>query len=248
MLRCTFTHTRAARGAGKGRAAAIHKGELLMANRTRRPVLWAAITLACAAAIAGASAIDGVRWPGAAAFHGTTYDDTAPAPDFALVDHHGRPATLASFRGHPVLLFFGYTRCPDICPLTMARLQRSVRALGSRGEDVRILLITNDPARDTPPVLREYTARFGPQVVGLTGDSATVARAMAGYGAYSMPPTAPPAAADEHAHDSHAAKPAMMAHSSVVYGIDRAGNLQVVIGEGAKQEWVDDDVRTLSRL
>jgi protein SCO1/2 len=235
--------------AGKGRAAAIHNGELLMANRTRRPLIWAAITLACAAAVAGASAIGGgVRWPGAAAFHGTTYDDTAPAPDFALVDHHGRPATLASFRGHPVLLFFGYTHCPDICPLTLARLQRSVRALGSRGEDVRILLVTNDPARDTPPVLRAYTSRFGPRVVGLTGDSASVARAMAGYGAYSMPPSAPPAAADPHAHGSHAVNPAKMAHSSVVYGIDRDGNLQVVISEGAKQELMDDDVRTLSRL
>jgi protein SCO1/2 len=235
--------------AGKGRAAAIHNGELLMANRTRRRLIWAAITLACAAAVAGASAIGGgVRWPGAAAFHGTTYDDTAPAPDFALVDHHGRPATLASFRGHPVLLFFGYTHCPDICPLTLARLQRSVRALGSRSEEVRILLVTNDPARDTPPVLRAYTSRFGPQVVGLTGDSASVARAMAGYGAYSMPPSAPQAAADPHAHGSHAVNPAKMAHSSVVYGIDRDGNLQVVISEGAKQELMDDDVRTLSRL
>lgn len=215
-----------------------------MANGTRRPALWAAIALACAAAL-GAAAVGGAAgWTGAASFHGTTYDDTGPAPAFALVDHDGRPATLETYRGHPVLLFFGYTHCPDVCPLTLARLQRSVRAAGRGGQDVRILLVTNDPKRDTPPVLRSYVAKFGPQVVGLTGDSASMARAMAGYGAYTMPPA--PAAA--HAHGGAHAKPAMISHSAVVYGIDREGRLRVVITEGARQEWMDDDVRTLSRL
>jgi protein SCO1/2 len=205
--------------------------------------MWAAIALACAAAL-GAAAVGGAGgWPGASSFHGTTYDDTGPAPAFALVDHDGRPATLDSYRGRPVLLFFGYTHCPDVCPLTLARLQRSVRAAGRRGQDVRILLVTNDPARDTPPVLKSYVSKFGPQVVGLTGDSASMARAMAGYGAYTMP--AAPAAAHGGANP---AKPAMISHSAVVYGIDREGRLRVVITEGAKQEWMDDDVRTLSRL
>ena len=214
-----------------------------MANGTRRPALWAAIALACAAAL-GAAAVGGAAgWPGAS-FHGTTYDDSGPAPAFALVDHDGRAATLESFRGHPVLLFFGYTHCPDVCPLTMARLQRSVRAAGRAGKDVRILLVTNDPKRDTPPVLKSYVSKFGPQAVGLTGDSASVARAMAGYGAYTMP--AAPAAA--HEHGGAPAKPAMISHSAVVYGIDREGRLRVVITEGAKQEWMDDDVRTLARL
>jgi len=216
-----------------------------MSNGTRRPVLRAAIAMACAVALAGAAAVGAeMVWPGAAAFHGTTYDDTGPAPAFALVDHDGRPATLDSFRGHPVLLFFGYTHCPDVCPLTLARLQRSVRAAGRRGQDVRILLVTNDPKRDTPPVLRSYVSKFGPQVVGLTGDSASMARAMAGYGAYTMPSAPAPA----HAHGAHPPRPAMIAHSAVVYGIDREGRLRVVITEGAKQEWIDDDVKTLSRL
>ena len=210
-----------------------------MANGTRRPVVRAAIALACAAAL-GAAAVGGAAgWPGAPSFHGTTYDDVSPAPAFALVDHDGRPATLDTFRGHPVLLFFGYTRCPDICPLTLARLQRAVRGAGRRGRNVRILLVSNDPGRDTPPVLRSYVSKFGPQVVGLTGDSASTARAMAGYGAYTMAPAA--------AH-ARPAKGAMISHSSVVYGIDREGRLRVVITEGARQEWLDDDVRTLARL
>lgn len=220
-----------------------------MTTGKRHTGLKTILVVACAAGIAGAAAFGaGVEWPGAAAFHGTTYEDTAPAADFALVDHDGRPVTLASYRGHPVLLFFGYTHCPDVCPTTLARLQRSVRALGPRGRDIRILLVTNDPARDTPAVLKEYLSRFGPNAVGLTGDSAAVARTMAGYGAYSMPPSAPPAPADEHAHGSHAARPAMLAHSAVVYGIDRKGQLQVVFSEGAKQEWIDDDVKKLAAL
>jgi protein SCO1/2 len=214
-----------------------------MSNRTRRPIVWAIIALACAAALAAGLGGAG-GWTGAASFHGTTYEDTGPAPAFALVDHDGRPATLDTYRGHPVLLFFGYTHCPDVCPLTLARLQRSVRAAGRAGKDVRILLVTNDPKRDTPAVLKSYVSKFGPQVVGLTGDSAAMARAMAGYGAYTMP--AAPAAA--HEHGAHAPKPAMISHSAVVYGIDREGRLRVVITEGAKQEWMDDDVRTLARL
>jgi protein SCO1/2 len=212
-----------------------------MSNRTRRPIVWAIIALACAAALA-AGLGGAAGWTGAASFHGTTYEDTGPAPAFALVDHDGRPATLDSYRGHPVLLFFGYTHCPDVCPLTLTRLQRSVRAAGRRGQDIRILLVTNDPKRDTPPVLKSYVSKFGPQVVGLTGDSASMARAMAGYGAYTRP------AAAAHEHGAHPPKPAMISHSAVVYGIDREGRLRVVITEGAKQEWIDDDVRTLSRL
>jgi len=199
-----------------------------------------ALFLACGLLIAAALGT-GIRHvaAGPASFHGTTYDDVSAAPDFALIDHDGRPVTLASYRGHPVLLFFGYTRCPDVCPLTLDKIRRSLAALGGGADDVRVLLVTNDPARDTPVVLRDYTARFGPRVVGLTGDSVALERARAGYGAYFMP-----AAAHEHG----AAPARMMAHSSVVYGIDRAGNLQVVIPEGVKQESLTDDVRTLARI
>ncbi|HYW09237.1 MAG TPA: SCO family protein [Longimicrobium sp.] len=196
-----------------------------------------ALVLACALVLAGALGA-GIRHVGAssASFHGTTYDEVSAAPEFSLVDHNGRPVTLASYRGHPVLMFFGYTHCPDVCPLTLNKIGRSLRDTGA--EDVRVLLVTNDPARDTPAVLRDYAARFGGQVIGLTGDSVGLERARAGYGAFFMPPVA---------HE-HGAAGRMMSHSSVVYGIDRAGNLQVVIPEGAKQEELTNDVRALARL
>lgn len=216
-----------------------------MANDTAPPrlALWSMV--AAAVALIVGTAIVSAPLP-APRFHGSVYTEVSPAADFSLVDSEGRQVTLQSYRGNPVLLFFGYTRCPDICPTTLARLTRGVAA--ARARDVRVLLVTVDPAHDTPSVLREYTRRFGPRVFGLTGDSAALARARAGYGAYvAAAPQKPAAGHGEHA--GHAAPAsAKLVHVGVVYGIDRHGNLQVVIAADATVEQVADDVRTLSRL
>lgn len=164
-------------------------------------------------------------------FHGTAYDDLEPAPPFSLVDQRGRRVSLQSYRGSPVLLFFGYTHCPDVCPLTLSRLARATESLGREGEDVRIVLVTQDPARDTPAVLGRYVSRFSPRADGLTGDSASLARAYRGYGAYAM---------HGGAHG--------MSHSAVVYGIDREGRLRVIMSQGAAEETLRDDIRTLAGL
>ena len=204
-----------------------------MPNTRSRP---RPLTLVLALLAAGAALVTGVlAWRIAAlqppAFHGTAYHDLEPAPPFALVDHRGRRVTLESYRGKPVLLFFGYTHCPDVCPLTLSRLARATESLGRQGEDVRILLVTQDPARDTPTVLGRYVSRFTPRADGLTGDSASLARAYRGYGAYTM---------HGGAHG--------MSHSAAVYGIDREGRLRVVISQGADGEVLRDDLRTLAEL
>jgi protein SCO1 len=183
----------------------------------------------------------------APAFHGTTYEETAPAADFRLTDHQGREVSLASYRGHPVLLFFGYTHCPDVCPLTLDRLSRVVRTLGGEAEDARIVLVTVDPARDTPAALEAYVSRFGPRVAGLTGDSASLARAWGGYGVYVEAQPSPGASAAHAGHGAPSAA-AKVAHTGVVYGIDRQGRLRVVISDTATEEQTRDDVRTLAGL
>jgi protein SCO1 len=184
-------------------------------------------------------------------FHGTVYTEVAPAAAFELVDHDGTAVTLESYRGAPVLLFFGFTHCPDVCPLTLARLATALDRAGRSARDARILLVTVDPERDTPAVLREYAARFGPQVVGLTGDSVSLERARRGYGAYVVEAPASVNAAG-HGHGPHGARPSPATprtiHSSVIYGIDRRGNLQVVISETATPAQMARDVRTLARL
>ncbi len=206
-----------------------------------RPGFWLAVAAAALVAVAALW----TAMPRPAAVHGTTYEPVAPAPEFRLTDHDGRSVSLAELRGRPVLLFFGYTPCPDVCPLTLQRLARAVKALGGDADDVRVLLVTVDPARDTPAVLKAYAARFGPFVTGLTGAPEELERARRGYGAY----VAERAGAGEHAgHGAPRTSLAEMVHSSVVYGIDREGNLRVVISDPATGDEVRDDVRTLARL
>jgi protein SCO1/2 len=163
------------------------------------------------------------------------------------VDQDGRAATLAGYRGRPVLVFFGYTRCTDYCPLTLDRLARAVRELGPRAGGARILLVTVDPAHDTPAALRQYVARFGGRVQGLTGASAALAAAWRAYSVYVAPAGGPGGSAP---HAEHAARPASpaLAHSGVVYGIDRRGDLRVVIPDGATDDETKDDIRALARL
>lgn len=104
--------------------------------------------------------------------------------DFALVDSTGNAVTLATYRGKWLLLFFGYTNCPDICPATLSNIAATLSELGDRAKDVQVGFVTVDPARDTPPVLADYVANFGPAVVGLTGCDAQIAAAAKQYGAY----------------------------------------------------------------
>ena len=99
-----------------------------------------------------------------------------PPLAFELHDGSGRPRSASDFAGQVTLVYFGYTHCPDICPTTLARLAGVVRRLGTTGEGIRILFVSVDPARDTPPVLQAYARAFGPQVVALSGTQAQLTR------------------------------------------------------------------------
>jgi len=90
------------------------------------------------------------------------------APNFTLTDQTGRPFTLSALRGVPVVLFFGYTHCPDTCPATLAKLAQAVRS-SAAPRDVRIAFVTVDPARDSQAVLARYLRLFNPRFIGLTG-------------------------------------------------------------------------------
>lgn len=89
------------------------------------------------------------------------------AQDFDLLDHHGRRRTLADFRGKAVVIFFGFTQCPDVCPTSMAELAQARRLLGADGERLQGLFISVDPERDTPDLMREYMAAFDPSFLAL---------------------------------------------------------------------------------
>lgn len=98
------------------------------------------------------------------------------ARDFALTDHNGKARTLADFKGKVVLVFFGYTQCPDVCPTTMAELASVMQELGPKADQVQVLFVTVDPERDTQALLAQYVPAFDPRFLGLYGDAAATAK------------------------------------------------------------------------
>lgn len=162
----------------------------------------------------------------------TAYDPPEPAPGFTLTDHTGGTRRLADFRGRAVLLFFGFSHCPDVCPLTLAKLGKVLDALpGSAARDVAVLLVTVDPVRDTPPVLAEYVAQFGEQTVGLTGGAQLLGELRRAYGAYA----------------GHGAQHQEMVHTDAVFGIDRNGQLRMLLHPELPAAEMARSVRALLR-
>ena len=96
--------------------------------------------------------------------------------DFRLTDQHGKTRTLEDFRGKAVVMFFGYTQCPDVCPTTMAELKSVMRELGPDAKRVQVLFVTLDPERDTRDLLENYVSAFDPSFLGLYGDLETTAK------------------------------------------------------------------------
>ncbi|HKH95096.1 MAG TPA: SCO family protein [Beijerinckiaceae bacterium] len=103
---------------------------------------------------------------------------------FALVDHNGRTVTERDFAGKPFLVFFGFTRCPDVCPTTLFQISEILAATGPRGKPLRALFVTVDPERDTPESLKSYLSSFDDRIVGLTGSPEAVAAMEKVYRAY----------------------------------------------------------------
>ncbi len=120
----------------------------------------------------------------AACTAGTVTGEAAIGGDFTLVDETGRTVTAAEVVDRPTLIYFGYTFCPDVCPLDAARNARAVDLLAERGHEVKPVFITIDPARDTPAILAEYTDYMHPDMLGLTGSPEQVREAAAAYRVY----------------------------------------------------------------
>lgn len=103
---------------------------------------------------------------------------------FTLVNQDGETVSERDFAGAPHLVFFGFTRCPDVCPTTLQQVTDVLRALGPAGKDLRVAFVTVDPERDTPETLKSYLASFDPRIVGLTGTPEQVAAAVKAYRGY----------------------------------------------------------------
>ena len=117
-------------------------------------------------------------------FHGMTFQDPVAAPDFSLVDQNYQNVALRDFRGKIVLLFFGFTNCPDACPATLGTWARVHDLLGENAEHVRFIMITVDPERDTPERLAKHLSMFNPDFIGLSGSIEELEHVAQDYSAY----------------------------------------------------------------
>ena len=136
----------------------------LPAFHSARPAL---LYLGLATLLLGATLLSGCQ---SYEFKGTLYTDPQPAPDFELTAPNGERFRLSDHQGEIVLMFFGYTSCPDVCPMTLAEARRVIEGLGEDSDRVTFLFITVDPERDTPEVLGTYATAFHPAIVGLTAE------------------------------------------------------------------------------
>ena len=152
---------------------------------------------------------------------------------FRLTDDSGKPVTAADYRGKVVLLYFGYTHCPDVCPLTLAHLHGVLQRLGAKADDARILFVSVDPARDTPAVLHAYVNAFDKRAVGLTGAPGAIEALSKRYRSAF---TREPGSADGSYEVSH---------SSAIYLFDQAGHARLLATPAASS---DDLVHDLSLL
>jgi len=175
-------------------------------------------------------------------FHGMLLQSPERAADFTLTASTGAPLRLSDLRGKIVLLFFGYTTCPDVCPLTLAELKQMRQLMGDQADQVQVLLLTVDPTHDTPEKLAHYLAAFDDTFVGLTGPVETLSAVATGFGVFF----------DDHVSAGHtashaAAAPAVLPveHTSTVVVVDAEGYTRLLFPPGMSPADMAEDVKYL---
>ncbi|UDL94475.1 SCO family protein [Lichenihabitans sp. PAMC28606] len=149
--------------------------------------------------------------------------------EFALVDQNGKAVTRADFAGKPMIVFFGYTHCPDVCPTTLSDLTQMLNAYGT-SEPVSALFITVDPERDTPAVMKDYLSSFDPRISGLTGTPEAIKAVEKAYKVYAKKV---PTKDGDYSMD----------HTAVVYVMDRDGRFVNALNLSQKPEAAAEEFR-----
>jgi protein SCO1/2 len=173
--------------------------------------------------------------PQAPTFKGADVTGASFGRELALADHHGRARTLADFRGKAVVIFFGFTQCPDVCPTALSTLAEVMRRLGPDAARVQVLFVTIDPERDTAELLSRYVPVFDPSFLGLRGDAEATARVAKEFKIlYQKVPGQTP---DTYTMD----------HSAGLYLLDPQGRLRVFESHGQGAEAIAHDLAQLLR-
>jgi protein SCO1/2 len=166
-------------------------------------------------------------------YQGSSIDPPVPAADFELINQYGEPFRLGDQRGRVVLIFFGYTNCPDVCPVTLTDFKYVKDGLGERAEQVRFLFITVDPERDNPEWLEKHLANFDPDFVGLTAEREILEDVWRDYGVY------------QEKKETGSAACYLVNHTARSYAVDKQGNLRLTYPFEMDRKAILEDVRHL---
>ena len=171
--------------------------------------------------------------PATPKFQGSDVTGAGFGRDFKLTDAQGRQRTLADFRGKVVVLFFGYTQCPDACPTTLSELAAAMQALGPDAARVQVLFVTIDPERDTAELLAQYVPAFNPTFLGLRGDAQATAEVAKEFKVlYQKQPGTTPGSYS-------------MDHSAGTFIFDPEGRLRVYVSYGQEPQVFAHDIGAL---
>jgi protein SCO1/2 len=168
-------------------------------------------------------------------FHGETVEPPAPAADFTLIGPDGKALSLSDFRGKLVVLYFGYTSCPDVCPTTMAALAQAMRDLGAKADGVQVVMVTVDPQRDTPDRLNSYVTAFDPRFIGLSGTPDQIAGAAKAFGVIYQVQAGP------------SATNYLVDHTAATTVLDKDGRIRLIWPYGTPPEELAADLGQLLR-
>lgn len=169
-------------------------------------------------------------------WQGTDITGVMPDLEFRLDGPDGEKVDAGSLRGKTVLVFFGFTNCPDVCPTTLTKLSLAAKELGQQADKFQVLLISVDPARDTPEVMQRYTASFGPWLLGLTGPEEDLATLRENYSVYA----AMESSDDKGNYD--------VMHSTAVFAFDSEGRARLLITDVDDTDAVVSDIKNLIDL
>lgn len=153
-------------------------------------------------------------------FHGIYLQSPQPLADFTLATSAGQPMRLSDLRGRYVILYVGYTYCPDVCPLTLADLATTMQLLGDQARQVQVLFITVDPERDTAAQLASYLAHFDPNFLGMTGSKTAIDAAVTQLGIF-------------YEDDPANSVAKLIDHTSNVIVVDRQGRVRLLFPPGS---------------
>ena len=166
-------------------------------------------------------------------FHATDVTGAPIGRELALADHNGVARTLGDFRGKVVLVTFGYTRCPDVCPTTLSDLASAVRKLGPEGSRVQVLFVTVDPKRDTAELLKNYVPAFDPRFLGLRGDAEATEKAEKEFRVYAAE------------REGKTPQSYTIDHTAQMFAFDPEGRLRLMIAPGSAPDDIAADLRLL---